>query len=784
MNTLDFLNAFRPDGTHLLTSIPQNGGQTITAPFCDDDDEMMSWIGTQQGQQRNVYFSVNPVIRAVAKKAGRDNIAAMEYLHVDLDLPAGTTPETLEAERAKLLAQLTTDLPDGVPTPTFVVDSGGGYWGFWRLTDPFQINGDETLFEEAKRYNQQLELLFGADACHNVDRIARLPGLMNYPNKKKVAMRGEDPLPTAVVQYNPDAVYSIRDFRQAPKLQGADRVEGVEISGNIEYADDVDARFPELSERVKTVIVQGTDPDDPAKFTGRSEWLFWVVCEMVRKNYSDEDIYMAITNSSWGISDSVLDKGGRRDSYAKRQIQRARELAIDPQLAKMNDQYAVIQNFGGKCLVMESRPDASGGPDELVFQDFTNFHNSHCNRKVSVQYVNAKGDLVSKDIPLGKWWTEHENRRQYEQIIFDPSGDRPGAFNRWRGFACAPIKGDIPVLLEHIRKNICRNDEELYQYLMGWMANAVQRPGEPGHTAIVLKGGRGAGKGQFVEKFGRLFGHHFKSVTDRKHLVGNFNAHLQDCVVLFADEAFAVNDKQAESTLKVLVTESSIMSERKGVDATTSANYLHILMASNEDWVVPAGPDERRYLVLEVGDENKQDHGFFKRLNEEYDNGGKEALLYMLLNWDLTDFNVRQAPATESMLEQKLMSLSPTARFWYSRLEEGCFGGDTAWSGEVPKPLVVELLQEELGRLGRSVLDLEDKLKKMYLPLAKADGYDNFKFQGRIPYLDRHDRPHNNPTMYFLPDLDTARELFADRYLGGPVSWPKPPSIATEEEAF
>jgi hypothetical protein len=256
MNTLDFLNAFRPDGTHLLTSIPQNGGQTITAPFCDDDDEMMSWIGTQQGQQRNVYFSVNPVIRAVAKKAGRDNIAAMEYLHVDLDLPAGTTPETLEAERAKLLAQLTTDLPDGVPTPTFVVDSGGGYWGFWRLTDPFQINGDETLFEEAKRYNQQLELLFGADACHNVDRIARLPGLMNYPNKKKVAMRGEDPLPTAVVQHNPDAVYSIRDFRQAPKLQGADRVEGVEISGNIEYADDFDARFPDLSERVKTVIVQ------------------------------------------------------------------------------------------------------------------------------------------------------------------------------------------------------------------------------------------------------------------------------------------------------------------------------------------------------------------------------------------------------------------------------------------------------------------------------------------------------------------------------------------------
>jgi len=34
-------------------------------------------------------------------------------------------------------------------------------------------------------------------------------------------------------------------------------------------------------------------------------------------------------------------------------------------------------------------------------------------------------------------------------------------------------------------------------------------------------------------------------------LVGNFNAHLIDCVLLFADEAFWAGDKQGENTLNL-----------------------------------------------------------------------------------------------------------------------------------------------------------------------------------------------------------------------------------------
>ena len=51
-----------------------------------------------------------------------------------------------------------------------------------------------------------------------------------------------------------------------------------------------------------------------------------------------------------------------------------------------------------------------------------------------------------------------------------------------------------------------------------------------------------------------------------KHLVGHFNAHLQHCSVLFADEAFFAGDRSHESVLKGLITEETLLIEPKGVD--------------------------------------------------------------------------------------------------------------------------------------------------------------------------------------------------------------------------
>jgi len=85
-------------------------------------------------------------------------------------------------------------------------------------------------------------------------------------------------------------------------------------------------------------------------------------------------------------------------------------------------------------------------------------------------------------------------------------------------------------------------------------------------------------------------------------------------------------------------------------------NGLYVLMASNSEWVIPAGADARRYFVLEVADTVKQDTAYFGRLARQMREGGREALLHFLLTRDLSDFNIRAVPITEALQDQRARS--------------------------------------------------------------------------------------------------------------------------------
>jgi hypothetical protein len=204
-----------------------------------------------------------------------------------------------------------------------------------------------------------------------------------------------------------------------------------------------------------------------------------------------------------------------------------------------------------------------------------------------------------------------------------------------------------------LHDNICGGNDVYYEYLLNWQAFAVQHPGWPGEVAIVMRGKEGTGKGIAAKQYGRLFGAHFRHIVHARHLTGHFNSHLQQCSVLFGDEAFFAGDRSHESILKALVTEETLLIEPKGIDPFPVRNCIHFIMSSNNDWVIPAGAEARRYFVLNVGDNHMQDHDYFAAIVKEMDNGGREALLYELLNRDLSHFNIRTVPQTDALAEQK-----------------------------------------------------------------------------------------------------------------------------------
>lgn len=773
---IEFLKKWSPEGPWVLTAIVPDGKIETTTFMPAAWVDAAQWIEERQGV-KNVYFHVNPVRRKLENKASKEDVASLAWLHVDIDPRAG---EDFEEERQRALKMLR----EYKTPPTVIIDSGGGYQGFWRLEpdDKLVIDGNVTRAQELEAYNVQLEKVFQADHCHNVDRIMRLPGTVNVPNAKKVK-KGRKPAPAVLVEWHDDRVYPLGDFTPAVRVQhGNGGLAGgqpkVRITGNVPDVgcDDLLNWAQENNKAIKEVtlalIATGQDPVDPTKYTSRSEVLFRVCCDLVRAGVPDEMIFGVITGSN-EIAKSVKDKPNW-ESYALRQIERAKEEAVDPMLRLLNEKHAVIADIGGKCRIISEVMDPVLKRTKISKQSFDDFRNRYRHIKVTVGF-NEAGQPIQK--AAGAWWVDHPQRRQYETIVFAPGSEVEEAYNLWRGFAVDALPGERhQSFLQHLRDNLCCGNLDHYNYLIGWMARAVQHPDSPGEVAVVLRGKRGTGKSFFAKVLGSLFGRHYLQVSDSKHLVGAFNAHLRDTVLLFGDEAFFAGDKKHESVLKTLITEEQIIIEGKGVDAEAAPNYVHLVLASNDEWVVPAGLDERRFFAIDVGDNHKQDHAYFKRIAEDLNNGGRSHLLHYLLTYDLTEYEVRQAPQTRALQDQKVLSMSPEAQWFYEKLWEGrMFRGDVDWKESVLKDSLYQDYINDMRDQGRNFRSTRTAFGKFLLrampgefPITKQEMRD-------IPWTNEHGFEvtiKKRVYVCYMPTLADARAHW-DKHYGGPFEWPR-----------
>ena len=700
MTTSKFLADFRPSGPWVLTSIAVDKKSISTVTFSKNEKKrMQAWLAKQTEAKRNLYHSVNSTLSQMDKKAERADISTVDWLHVDIDPGPGFD---LDDEQKRILAIV--QQHKGLPAPTCIVFSGGGYNVYWKLAEPIPINGDITKADDAARYNLQIELMLGADSCHNVDRILRLPGTTNWPNEKK-RKKGQVPALAEVVLWKPERVYPLTDFTKAPMVQDSVQATSVtdlpvEVSGNVRRIQDLDKELPDgVAQRAQVVIVQGHDPDQPLKGdNSRSAWLFYVVCELVRHETPDDDIYSIITDPDFAISASVLDKGNSAtvDRYAKKQIRSAKEFDIEPALAELNGKYALVESVGGKCRVAREGFDPSLAHHDIEFHLIDGFRTVHSNRTVSHMVPDGNGGTVMKFEELGKWWLKHPNRRTYKGVIFYPNHTFPDMLNLWRGFACDAIPGDCSLFLDHIRDNLCKGNTDHYDFMVGWMAHAVQFPHLPGESAIVMRGRMGTGKGVFAHTFGGLWGGHYKHITNPKHLLGNFNSQLRDAGLVFADEAFNTQSKLHESALKALITEPRLMVELKGVDVVSMRNCTHNILAGNEDWLVPVRLGDRRFFIVEVDDAHRCDNDYFAAMVKQMEDGGRPALLHHLLSYDLTGFDVRNPPKTGELQRQQDHSMTDLEAFWYDRLEDGRILPDEGvWQTEVLKDRLVDAFMDE-----------------------------------------------------------------------------------------
>jgi phage/plasmid-associated DNA primase len=320
----------------------------------------------------------------------------------------------------------------------------------------------------------------------------------------------------------------------------------------------------------------------------------------------------------------------------------------------MNERHA-LAFVEGKSVILSEKPD--GG---VAYGSVADLH---------ALYENKRRATERSSEPISKAWMRHKGRATYPNgIVFAPAGGTKGAFNHWRGFAVEPsASGSCALFLEHLRDVVCGGDAVAYRWLLCWFAHMVQKPGEKPGTAVVLKGRKGTGKDTVAEYVGGLFPRHHTKIANAEHLYGKFNAHQEKTLLLHVEEGFWAGDKKAEGSLKYVITSEQVQIEPKGVNAFQVPSVLRVFISSNEDWVVPATFDERRFFVMNIRGE-KRAPGYFSDLRQEMVNGGRPALLHHLQSLDLTDFDVRNPPITDGLRDQKLQSLRNIEKWWYELL--------------------------------------------------------------------------------------------------------------------
>lgn len=176
--------------------------------------------------------------------------------------------------------------------------------------------------------------------------------------------------------------------------------------------------------------------------------------------------------------------------------------------------------------------------------------------------------------------------------------------------------------------------------------------------------------------FGSLFGKHFAHIANGEQLTGRFNASLATSCAVFLDEALWAGDKKGEGVLKALITEPRLQLEAKFRDPIMVDNRLRIMVASNEDWFVPAGIGDRRWFILDVANTfaGTTHRDYWVALHAEIENGGAAAMFYDLLALDLSAFDVRAVPHTAAKAQQQAHSLHGTEAWLYHVFQEGEIG--------------------------------------------------------------------------------------------------------------
>ncbi len=464
-----------------------------------DTDKIRHFVEENNGPEdcRNLYFVPNAEF--LHGKRNKANIGAVRFLHVDLDFK--DYPGTLDTQRTRILDLLfdREKCPDWIPKPTAVWMTGGGYQAVWRLREPMDP-------ENAEKLNiALLRGLEGGPGTHDVSRLLRLPGTINWLNDKKrkdgrEPVLGEVAYPTNFV--SPPISYGTSDI-SPPLVEASD---GPVVRGSapskkpravelIPLPKDTDQALPP-DPQWRDAIKNGTTPSGKS-YVSRSELMFAATIWMLSEGVEPGTALSVLLSPDFAIGEHIRDRNsGYHEAlkYAERQVQRAQMVVESrgsdwPSTTKsgflIRDDPNNIRHALAKFGVVICRNDFTqedefegGGLEDRDFNDIADILCSAFQRKLS---FSASSAAIKRELTA----VAHENR-------YHPVLDYLGRV-QWGGISRLDL---------WLSKYCGVEDTELHrEFASKTLIAAVRRikmPGTKFDTMLVLEGAQGVGKSRLL----------------------------------------------------------------------------------------------------------------------------------------------------------------------------------------------------------------------------------------------------------------------------------------------
>jgi hypothetical protein len=285
--------------------------------------------------------------------------------------------------------------------------------------------------------------------------------------------------------------------------------------------------------------------------------------------------------------------------------------------------------------------------------------------------IDNNGDM--KNHSFIKSWIIDSNMRICKDIGNYPKDELcpPNIFNIWRKFKMETIENwtqnndALQFFLKHILI-ICGNEQIVADYFISWIAHMIQYP-EQKSICPVLISEEGAGKGTLFRLLGAMFGSKkvFSTQDPCNHVWGNFNGEMENAFLVNLDELSKKDTIDAEGKIKGLVTEPTMMINKKGVKAYPIKSYHRFIITTNGEEPINTSKDDRRKLIIRASDELCKNQDYFNTANDylEDDDAVKTCYEYFKSLPDIDKFNRLKLPVTEYHQELKDVGRCPIERW-------------------------------------------------------------------------------------------------------------------------